>query len=229
MLLLAINTAGPDCAVALARSGAGGGEILAQESERIGRGHAERLMPTIEDLLSEAGVAFADLDRIVVTTGPGSFTGVRVGIAAARGLALALDIRCVGVNSLEALALPVSRQEHTGTVVAALDAKRGEVYLLARDLASHHTQIEATALHVEGVADRLRQAIRPLFVTGSGAPIVADALGGAEVAVLETAESPAIEDVAMLGLGAEGHSPPTPLYLRGADAKPQGDKVVALQ
>ena len=102
MLLLAIDTAGPDCAVALARSGAGGAEILVRASERIGRGHAERLMPMIEAALRRsASVDFADLDRIAVTTGPGSFTGVRVGIAAARGLALALDIPAVGVGSLD--------------------------------------------------------------------------------------------------------------------------------
>src|SRR6266404_2143129 len=111
MLLLAIDTAGPDCAVALARSGADGGKILVRTSERIGRGRAERLMPMIESALAEAGADFADLDRVAVTTGPGSFTGVRVGIAAARGLALALDIPAVGVRSLDALAFPIARSD----------------------------------------------------------------------------------------------------------------------
>ena len=229
MLLLAIDTAGPDCAVALARSGAGGGEILARESERIGRGHAERLMPMIDVLLSEAGIAFADLNRIAVATGPGSFTGVRVGIAAARGLALALDIPAVGVSSLEALAVPVSRRKSAGTAIAALDAKRGEIYLLARDLASSRTLINATALRIEDIAHRLEQAPRPLFVTGSGASIVADALGNRDVVIAGMTESPEIEDVATLGLASEDVASPTPLYLRGADAKPQGDKIVALQ
>jgi tRNA threonylcarbamoyladenosine biosynthesis protein TsaB len=229
MFLLALDTAGPDCAVALARSGAGGGEIVARASEKIGRGHAERLMPMIEALLAETGVDFTDLDRLAVTVGPGSFTGVRVGIAAARGLALALDIPAVGVNSLEALALPVARRKSAGSVVAALDAKRGEIYAFARDLASGGILIEATALRVEDIPQRLRLAPRPLFVTGSGASILADALDNRDVVIIGMTESPAIEDVAALGLGAEDGAAPAPLYLRGADAKPQGDKAVALQ
>lgn len=215
--------------MALARSGIAGGEIIGRASERIGRGHAERLMPMIEALLAESNVSFANLDRIAVTTGPGSFTGVRVGIAAARGLALALGIPAVGVNSLEALALPVLKRQSVGTAVAALDAKRGEIYALARDLASGRTLIDPTALRIEDVAPKLGQASRPLFITGSGASIVANALNQSDVIIVGMNESPEIEDVAALGLVAGDTIAPAPLYLRGADAKPQGDKVVALQ
>ena len=116
MLLLAIDTAGPVCAVALARAADGGPEILTRIEERIGRGHAERLMPMIEEALTCAQKSFDDLDRIGVTIGPGSFTGVRVGVAAARGLALALDIPAVGVGSLDAIMLPVTRAYDSGTV-----------------------------------------------------------------------------------------------------------------
>src|SRR4051812_18694458 len=122
MLVLAIDTAGPDCAVALARFDADRIEILARGAESIGRGHAERLLPIIESVLSQAGCSFHDLDRVAVTVGPGSFTGVRVGIAAARGLALALNIPAVGVGTLDALALPILHAESIGTVVAVLDA-----------------------------------------------------------------------------------------------------------
>jgi tRNA threonylcarbamoyl adenosine modification protein YeaZ len=228
MFLLAIDTAGPDCAVALARPEAAGG-VVARASERIGRGHAERLMPMIEETLAGAKAVFADLDRIAVTIGPGSFTGVRVGIAAARGLALALDIPVVGVNTLEALAVPVMRGKSAGTAIAALDAKREEIYALARDLASGRTLIDATALRVDDVAPRLQPFPRPLFVTGSGASIVAGVLGGRDIVIAGMTESPDIEDVAALGLVAERNTPPIPLYLRGADAKPQGGKGVALQ
>jgi tRNA threonylcarbamoyl adenosine modification protein YeaZ len=227
MFLLAIDTAGPDCSVALARSGSG--LVVGKACERIGRGHAERLMPMIETTLQETGVAYADLDRIAVTTGPGSFTGVRVGIAAARGLALALDIPAVGVNSLEALALPILKRRSVGTAAAAIDAKRGEVYALARDLASSCTLIEPTALRIEDIAPKLGETSRPLFITGSGASIVADALGQSDVTIVGMDESPEIEDVAALGLATKDTTAPAPLYLRGADAKPQGDKVVALQ
>lgn len=227
MLLLAIDTAGPDCAVALARSGPGGGEILVRATEQIGRGHAERLMPMIEAALEEAHTDFADLERIAVTTGPGSFTGVRVGVAAARGLALALDIPAIGVGSLDALAFPVVHSRKTGTVAAALDARRGEIYALVRDLATGAALVEATAIRVEELIQRLRQARRPLVLTGAGAPIIAAALDEPEISIAGTAELPDIGDVAALGLHAEQEGSPTPLYARGADAKPQADKALA--
>ena len=93
MLTLGIDTSADCCAVALHGDG-----VVASASERMQRGHAERLMPMIDRLLDEAGVGYADLTRIAVCTGPGSFTGLRVGIAAARGLALGLGIPTVGVD-----------------------------------------------------------------------------------------------------------------------------------
>src|SRR5688572_14347483 len=114
MLLLALDTAGPDCAAALARSAPRGCEIVARRSECLGRGHAERLMPMIAELLAETATSFTHIRRIVVTTGPGSFTGIRVGVAAARGLALALAVPAVGVGSLEALAFNAAKGRETG-------------------------------------------------------------------------------------------------------------------
>lgn len=227
MLLLAIDTAGPACAVALVRAAAGGAKILARTTERIGRGHAERLMPMIEAALGEAGVIFADLDRIAVTTGPGSFTGVRIGVAAARGLALALDIPAVGVGSLEALSLPVSRLRDNGTLVALLDARRSEVYALAKDLASGMTIIEPVSIRADDLAQRLVHAPRPLILAGAGAPILAAALRTGDAEIVGAGEFPDIDDVAALGLEAEAGSSPVPLYLRGADAKAQADKALA--
>jgi tRNA threonylcarbamoyl adenosine modification protein YeaZ len=226
MLLLAIDTAGPDCSVALAKSGSAGTAILFERSERIGRGHAERLMPMIESSLDAAGVAFDDLQRIAVTTGPGSFTGVRVGIAAARGLALALDIPAIGIGSLDALALPVMRERKQGTVVATLDARRGEVYALARDLATGETLIDSSAIAVEAIATKLATAQRPFVLNGSGATLLAAACGDGCI-IAGTADSPAIAHVASLGAKDVPSDAPIPLYARGADAKPQGDKAVA--
>ena len=226
MLLLALDTAGPDCAVALARAQSGQCEIVAERSETLGRGHAERLIPMIEELLTEASSSFADVRRIAVTTGPGSFTGIRVGVAAARGLALALAIPAVGVGSLEALAFDAAKERRAGTAVAALDARRGEVYVLAQDIASGAIVIEATALRLEGAGARLSGARTPLVLTGSAAPLLARFHSGAEIA--GTAASPHIADVAALGLGKTAGKPPLPVYARGADAKPQSDKAVAL-
>ncbi len=222
MLLLAIDTAGPACAVAVVRDR----EVLARTSEEIGRGHAERLMPMIEAALSGARVAFADLNAVAVTTGPGSFTGVRVGVAAARGLALALGIPAIGIGSLDALAFPIVRERSSGTVVGALDAKRGDVYLLAKDLGSGETLVEASAVPVDLLAKVLMSAPRPLVLIGAGAPFVAAALddGGIEIAV--TPSYPEIADVARLATSTSQASPPVPLYARAADAKPQADKAL---
>ena len=227
MLLLAFDTGGPDCAVALAGDGGGPPAILASTIERLGRGHAERLMPMMEATLAEAGVPFADLDRIAVTTGPGSFTGVRVGIAAARALALSLDIPAVGVGSLAALAAPTLQDNSTGTAVAVLDAKRGEIYAHVQDIASRAVLVEAAAMRVGDLAKTLDQAALPLLLTGGAAPLLAGALEDREARIVGTLVSPDVAAVALLGLRAETASPPVPLYARGADAKPQAAKAVA--
>jgi tRNA threonylcarbamoyladenosine biosynthesis protein TsaB len=99
-LILAFDTSAAHCAAALLS----GHRVLARRDEAMGRGQAERLLPMLEEMLTEAGVGWADLDGLAVCTGPGNFTGLRLGVAAARGLALALDIPAVGVTRFEALA-----------------------------------------------------------------------------------------------------------------------------
>jgi tRNA threonylcarbamoyladenosine biosynthesis protein TsaB len=180
----------------------------------------------VDAALASAKAEYPDLGRIAVTTGPGSFTGVRVGIAFARGLALALDIPAIGIGSLDALASPLA-QSRKGTVAAVLDAKRGEVYALVRDMASGALLVEAQALRIEDLALRLSHADRPIILTGAGARLVADALGGPDAAIAGEAEAPDIADVVALALEAAANGPPEPLYGRGADAKPQFDKALA--
>jgi tRNA threonylcarbamoyladenosine biosynthesis protein TsaB len=226
MLLLAIDTAGPNCAVALARASGGETNIIAHANERIGHGHAERLAPMVAAVLARAGAGYADLGRVAVTVGPGSFTGVRVGIAFARGLGLALDIPAVGVGSLDALVCPLLRSG-AGTAAAVLDAKRGEVYALAKNVQSRAELVEAQALSVTDLAERLGHVPQPVVLTGSGAQLVADTLPAPASEIVDAREAPDIADVVALALSDETYGPAEPHYARAADAKPQLDKAVA--
>lgn len=232
MVILALDTAGENCAVAVAKTGNGLG-LLARRSEAIGRGHAERLMPMIGETLAEAGLTYADLERIAVTTGPGSFTGTRIGVAAARGLALALGIPAVGISVLDAL-IEAARGRADGLIVAALDARRGEIYAKAitpgSKLGSGAARLEAQVT----TAAALAQAIvglngEPVTLTGSAAAEIARALDEAGIAAAIAGEvaSADIGIVAALAVLAECDSPPVPLYLRPPDAKPQTGLAVA--
>jgi tRNA threonylcarbamoyladenosine biosynthesis protein TsaB len=125
-LILAFDTAAARCAAALVR----GETVLARRDEAIDRGQAERLLPMLEEMLAEAGVAWRDLGGIGVVTGPGNFTGVRLAVAAARGLALALGIPAVGVSVFEALA---DRGEVPGEVTVTLADGRGRFSQRFRD------------------------------------------------------------------------------------------------
>ena len=116
MLILAIDTALDACAVAVLDTEVG--DLIAGESEPMKRGHAEALMPMIGRVIARSGVAFAAIDRVAVTNGPGSFTGLRVGLSAARGIALAANKPAVGVTTLTAYAAPIVSQNGEHPVVA---------------------------------------------------------------------------------------------------------------
>src|SRR6516165_6421053 len=124
MIVLGLDTCLAACSVAVSE----GARVLAYASETMARGHQERLAPMAERVMAEAGLDFQQLERIGVTVGPGSFTGLRVGLAFAKGLGLALGKPCVGVGTLEALA---ASEPGPGLTVAAIDAKRHQVYLQA--------------------------------------------------------------------------------------------------
>src|SRR3989449_1869848 len=126
MLILAIDTALEACAAAVLDTDAG--ELLAQEQLLMKRGHAEALMPMIARVMHSANLAFTALDRIAVTVGPGSFTGLRVGISAARGLALAAGRPAIGLSTLSAFAAPHVAARSGDTIIAAIDARNEQVY-----------------------------------------------------------------------------------------------------
>ena len=129
MLILAIDTALDACAAAVLDIDAG--RLIARESQAMKRGHAEALMPLIARVIKAAGIAFAALDRIAVTTGPGSFTGLRVGLSAARGIALAADKPVVGVTTLTAYAAPIVAENREQPIICAIDARHDHVYFQA--------------------------------------------------------------------------------------------------
>jgi tRNA threonylcarbamoyladenosine biosynthesis protein TsaB len=227
MFLLAIDTAGPNCAAAVARARPGGGQVIARAERRVGRGHAEVLMQLVESALHEAKIGYLELRRVAVTTGPGSFTGVRVGVAAARGLALALGIEAVGIGSLAALVRPIAQNSGAGMLVGALKVGRGEVCIRVVNLASGEVQTESSAIPIDEAVFALGQPTAPLILTGSGAPELAAALGRSDLRIVRTAEYPDIADVAALGFQGGRREPPLPTYARAADAKPQSDAAMA--
>jgi tRNA threonylcarbamoyladenosine biosynthesis protein TsaB len=219
MRVLAIDTALEACSAAVLDTALAA--IVAHESLPMVRGHAEALLPLIARVLDRAKLDFAELDRIAVTTGPGSFTGLRVGIAAARGLALASGKPSVGLSTLAAYAAPYIAADDTLPVVVAIDARHGHVYLQVFGPAGHTL-----------VAPRivpLREALRvsttgaPRLV-GTAAKLMADAWPSLEAApsVVDQRPAPDIDWVARLGAAAaETGSTPKPLYLRAPDAQPQ--------
>ena len=187
--LLTIDTAGPRLQLALRRD-----ETTDVLVEEMPTGQAERIFPAIAELLARNGVAYADLTRLAVTTGPGSFTGVRIGLSAARGLGLALSIPVIGVPSLLALSL----KAQCDAQAVLLDARRGEAYY---QLFSGPGIPVGEPLLLE--ADTARQRVP------AGAGIVLDPM----VDIARLAEFAVTADPVAF--------PPDAAYVRDADAKPQ--------
>ena len=195
MIVLAIDTAANLCAACVYDTQAGerGRAVL-----DLGKGHAEHLMAVIEDALKAAGIAYADLGAIAVSVGPGSFTGVRVGVSTARGLALALRIPAAGVSTLEALAAE-TRGDTSRAVLARIEAGRGQAYV--------------AAYAADGAP-----TFGPVAVTVEEA----DAMAADTLAAGATADIAVYARLAAAKLAAGNVEKPKPLYLRDADAKPQG-------
>src|SRR5450830_1638087 len=129
MRVLAIDTALEACSAAVLDTELG--TIVAHESLPMLRGHAEALLPLIARVMDRAGLEFTALDRIAVTTGPGSFTGLRVGLSAARGIALAAEKPVVGLTTLSAYAAPHVSESGTHPLISAIDARHDHVYMQA--------------------------------------------------------------------------------------------------
>lgn len=198
-MILAIDTSAGQCAVALL----GVAEPVA-ECRSMERGHAEHLFPMIDTVLGRAGIGYENLDRIAVCTGPGSFTGVRIGVAAARGIALGRGIPVIGISRFEALAAQAG-----GPVAVCLSGRGGTVYVQAFDS-------DCAPLAPPGMAEESELAA----AVPSGCPRFAgDAahlLAGESALLPDGLPDPAV--IARLSDGRESNTLPAPLYLRGAAA-----------
>jgi tRNA threonylcarbamoyladenosine biosynthesis protein TsaB len=216
VLTLAIDCSGIHCAVAVHASG--NDHILAEQSPAIGRGHAEHLPGILQSVLDAADVDLSAIERIGVTVGPGSFAGIRVGVAFARGLALTLGVPAVGVGSLEAIAFPATLVR-ARAVMAVLDARRDRVWTLVA--AADSSILEPGRELTPEAAARLAADIG-CDILGSGGPLLAAIDPGLAERHIANRVAPDIADVARLSARLDpAVNPAEPRYLREADAKPQ--------
>ena len=221
MLILAIDTALDACAAGVLDTEAG--RLIAQESQAMKRGHAEVLMPLIARVMKASGIAFASLDRIAVTTGPGSFTGLRVGLSAARGIALAANKPVVGLTTLTAYAAPVVGRNAAQPIISAIDARHDQVYfqVVSGDGGS---LIRPRIVPVEEALGASRFGAP--YLVGNAARILADRWPAHTPPPFKVDAQPAPDIAWVAWLGA-AVSPEIalarPYYLRAPDAKPSKD------
>src|SRR5438270_9801332 len=219
MRVLAIDTALGACAAAVLDSSAGA--ILSSESLGMQRGHAEAIMPLIARVMDAARCEFAELDRIAVTVEPGSFTGLRVGIWAARGIALAAGKPAIGLTTLAGFAAPHISADDTRPVAAVIDARHEHVYLQVFGPGGRTVVAPRIAPLREAVLAAESGTAR---IVGSAAGLMAASWPRTQPppALVDQRGAPEIEWIARLGAAAaEGQGPPKPLYLRAPDAQPQ--------
>ena len=209
-MLLAFDTSMAACSAAV--YDAAQNRVLAARFAVMERGHADALAPMIKAVMDEAGIAFSRLDRIGVTRGPGTFTGVRTGIAMARGLALALDRRIAAIDTL--IAIAANAPGGTASLVIAADARRGEVYFSPAPGAAPVVLPVAEAVH--------RLPAGQSFILGTGAEALIAAAPQGRLIRLPAGDMPDARNFAALcATHPVSNDPPEPLYLRPPDAKPQ--------
>lgn len=217
MRVLAIDTALESCAAAVLDTDSG---KIAGESQSMVRGHAEALMPLIGRVMREADLPFSAIDRVAVTVGPGSFTGLRVGISAARGIALASGKPAIGVTTLQAYAAPILAADETATVVVAIDARHNHVYLEVFGPGGRMV----VSPRIANIPDVLRVAVgENVTMIGTGAEMVAASWPPrTPMPKVDGRRAPEIAWVARVAATADPASvAPKPLYLRAPDARPQ--------
>ena len=209
MAVIVIDTCLAACQVGVAD----GGTLIASASEPMERGHQERLAPMAAEVMARAGLAFGELSRIAVTIGPGSFTGLRVGLAFAKGLHVAYGAPLVGIGTLAALAETVASD---GPVAALIDARRGYAYVQAFN-AGHALTAPSILPLAEAAAMLSGLAGWPFPVAGPGARLMEPMDGSARIAEFA---APSVDALSRLADRAAPAEPVRPLYLRPPVARP---------
>jgi tRNA threonylcarbamoyladenosine biosynthesis protein TsaB len=221
MLILAIDTALDACAAGILDTAQN--RLIAQESLAMKRGHAEALMPLIARVMKASGIAFSALDRIAATTGPGSFTGLRVGLSAARGIALAAGKPVVGVTTLTAYAAPVVSESGEQPIISAIDARHDHVYLQVVS-GNGGSLVAPRVAPVSEAVDAARFGAP--YLVGNAARILAERWpsDAPPPVKVDPQAAPDIAWVAWLGAAVDpGTALARPFYLRAPDAKPAKD------
>jgi len=221
MRILGMDTATSSCSVALWWDET----IVAARRDVMSRGQAEALAPMISDVLAEAKVTASDLDLLAVTVGPGAFTGLRIGLATARAMALAAHVPCLGLTTTEVIAHAVDASTwQQGTLLVALDSRRADIYVQTFQ-AGPKPISDARAMDPAILGGWLQDVPGPIYVVGDARELATAVLieAGLETNVIEAPEVP---DAAVVAdLASRRWTPgdilqaPTPLYLRPPDAK----------
>lgn len=223
MRILAFDTAGNGCSACLWQDGT----VLAQARLGMERGQAEALVPLLSSLLDQAGLDWPQLDRLAVTVGPGSFTGVRVGLATARALALATGLPVVGVTTLELFATMAHaeilahrlEQAEDGALLALIDARRDDLYCQAFDATTLSPLTAPDSLRLDDIAPLLARLGRTATACGDAQPLAEALLTDG---TLQRWCGDRLADPVILAELASHRAPentvPTPLYIRPPDA-----------
>jgi len=217
-IVLGIDTATTGCAAAVL----GDGACLAMANARMARGQSETLMPMIDGVIRDAGIGMADIDAVAVTRGPGAFTGLRIGLAAARALALALSKPCLGIGTFDALLLQAQDAgafDGVEALVCVIDSKREDLFVAVYD-----DQGAPLAVPQAMRASEIPDAVGPrrrIAVIGDAAEAAVPSFG-ADFTVrhfpdIDLPDPRAVARLGLAALDAPDDAPATPLYLRPPD------------
>jgi tRNA threonylcarbamoyladenosine biosynthesis protein TsaB len=221
MFILAIDTALDACAAGVLDTRSS--QLIAHESQPMKRGHAEALMPLLARIMESSGIGFAALDRIAVTTGPGSFTGLRVGLSAARGIGLAADRPVVGVTTLAAYAAPLVSENGDHPIISAIDARHDHIYfqVVSGDGTS---LVPPRVIAIDEALDAARFGAPRLVGNAAGILAARWPADAAPPRLIDPQPAPEISWVAWLGAAVDPElALARPYYLRAPDAKPRNN------